>query len=103
MVVPCDALETNAPPSPGVRAQSFSGVRLFCDPVDPMDPPASSVHGIFQARILEWLPFPPPGDLLDLGIKSVSPTSPAIAGEFFTTSATWEALDLIKMSALLTL
>ena len=23
----------------------------------------SSVHGIFQARILEWLPFPPPGDV----------------------------------------
>ena len=103
MVVTCDALGANAPPSPGVRAQSLSGVRLFCDPVDPMDLPASSVHGIFQARILEWLPFPPPGDLLDPGIKPVSPASPAIAGEFFTTSATWEALDLIKMSALLTL
>ena len=23
-------------------------------------PPGSSVHEIFQARILEWLPFPPP-------------------------------------------
>ena len=23
--------------------------------------PGSSVHGIFQARILEWLPFPSPG------------------------------------------
>ena len=23
-------------------------------------PPGSSVHGILQARILEWLPFPPP-------------------------------------------
>ena len=22
---------------------------------DPMDPPGSSVHGIFQARILEWV------------------------------------------------
>ena len=25
--------------------------------------PGSSVHGISQARILEWLPFPSPGDL----------------------------------------
>ena len=25
---------------------------------DPMDPPGSSVHGILQARILEWVPMP---------------------------------------------
>ena len=33
---------------------------------NPMDcrPPGSSVHGIFQASLLEWVPFPPPGDLL---------------------------------------
>ena len=43
--------------------------------------PGSSVHGILQARILEWLPFPPPGDLPDSGIKLVS----CIAGGFFTT------------------
>ena len=28
-------------------------VRLFCDPTD-CSPPGSSVHGILQARILEW-------------------------------------------------
>ena len=28
-------------------------------------PPGSSVHGIFQARILEWLSFSTPGDLPD--------------------------------------
>ena len=37
------------------------------------------------------LPCPPPGDLLDLGIKPVALTTPALAGGFFTTSATWEA------------
>ena len=26
-------------------------------------PPGSSVHGILQARILEWVAIPPPGDL----------------------------------------
>ena len=34
---------------------------------------------------------PPPGDLPNSGTNSVSLMSPALAGEFFTTSATWEA------------
>ena len=34
------------------------------------------------------LPFPPPGDLLYPGIKSVSLASPALAGEFFTNNGT---------------
>ena len=37
------------------------------------------------------LPCPPPGDLPDPGIEPASPLSPALAGEFFTTSAIWEA------------
>ena len=28
-----------------------------------------SGHGILQARILEWAPFPPPGDLPDPGME----------------------------------
>ena len=31
-------------------------------------------HGILQARILEWKPFPSPGDLPNPGIKPRSPT-----------------------------
>ena len=31
------------------------------------------------------LPFPPPGDLPDSGIKPTSSASPALAGWFFTT------------------
>ena len=38
-------------------------------------PPGSSVHGIFQARILEWIVFPSLGDLPDPRIK---PSSPAL-------------------------
>ena len=34
--------------------QSLSCVRLFCDPVD-YSLPGSSVHGISQARTLEWV------------------------------------------------
>ena len=37
------------------------------------------------------LPFPTPGDLPDPWIKPTSLVSPALAGRFFTTSATWEA------------
>ena len=37
--------------------------------------PGSSVQGIFQARILEWVAIPSPGALPDPGIK---PTSPAL-------------------------
>ena len=36
------------------------------------------------------LPFLSPGDHLDTGIEPASFTSPALAGKFFTTSATWE-------------
>ena len=72
----------------------------LCDPMN-CSFPGSSVHGISQARILEWvaisfsresgLPFPSLGDLSDPGIES---TSPALAGRFFfffNHWATWEA------------
>ena len=67
----------------------FSCVWL-CNPMDCRSP-GSSVHGILQARILEWLPCPPQGDLPYPGTELESLTSPALAGGFFTTSATWEA------------
>ena len=38
------------------------------------------------------LPFSPPGDLPNPGIKTMSFKSPALVGGFFTTSATREAL-----------
>ena len=40
--------------SDGWGAQLLSLVWLFCDPID-YNPPGSSVHGILQARILEWV------------------------------------------------
>ena len=41
---------------------------ILCDRMD-CGPPGSTVHGILQARILEWYPFPSPGDLPDPEIK----------------------------------
>ena len=58
--------------------------------------PGSSVHGIFQARILEWLPCPRPGDFPNPGIEPSSLMSPVLAGKVFTTSTTWEALFQYK-------
>jgi len=40
------------------------------------------------------LPFPTLADLPDSRIKLTSLGSPALAGRFFTTSTTWEALSL---------
>ena len=37
-------------------------------------PPGSSVHGILQVRIPEWVAFPFPGDLPNPGIEPRSPT-----------------------------
>ena len=62
----------------------------LCDSVD-TGPPGSSVHGPLQARILEWVACPPPGDLPNPGIKPMSLMPPALASEFFTTSVIWEA------------
>ena len=39
----------------------------------------SALHEIFQARILEWLPFLSPGALPDPGIKPMSPALQADA------------------------
>ena len=48
--------------------------------------PGSSVHGIFQARILEWIALSSPGDLPDPGIEPTSLLSLTLAGRFFTSS-----------------
>ena len=53
-----------------------SGATL-CDPMD-CSLLGSSVHGILLERILEWLPWPSPGDLPDPGIE---PGSPALQAD----------------------
>ena len=60
----------------------------LCDPMD-CGLPGSSVHGILQARILQWVAMSLPGDLPDPGLNPHL-MSPVSAGGFFTTGATWE-------------
>ena len=52
---------------------------------------------ILQARIWSGFLWPPPGDLPNPGIKPTSLTSPALAGEFFSTLATCEDLGNTEM------
>ena len=54
----------------------------LCDPTD-CSLPASSIHGIFQARILDGQPFTSSGDLPNPGIE---PRSPASQADFFLLS-----------------
>ena len=61
-------------------AKSLQSCPTLCDLRD-RSPPGFPVPGILQARVLEWLPFPPPGGLANSGIE---PASPALAGRFFT-------------------
>jgi len=62
----------------------------LCDPTD-CSMPGSSVHGILQARILEWIALPSsrgssqPGGLTGLNYHH------CMAGEFFINSTSWEA------------
>ena len=73
-----------------VHAKSLQSCPTLCNPIN-CGTPGSSVRGILQARILEWVAISTPGDLPDPGIKPASLTSLDLAGRFFTTSATWEA------------
>ena len=70
-----------------------ASVMSVCDPIG-YSPPVSSAHGILQVRILKWVAMPFFRDLPDPGIELASLMSPALAGRFFTSSATSEALFL---------
>ena len=75
----------------------FSRVQLF---VTPWTVACQAPLSMRFSRQECWsgLPFPSPGDLSDPGIKPASRMSPALAGGFFTTSATWEVLVLTSSS-----
>ena len=61
----------------------------------PLHPKMEKLYtGFFRQEYWSGLPRPTPGDLPNLGIEPASLTSPALAGRLFTTSATWEALEI---------
>ena len=72
----------------------FSSYPTLCNLMD-HTPPGSSVHGILQTRILEWVAISSSrGSSQGPGIKSASLISPALAGGFFTSIALYLYFDL---------
>ena len=70
-----------------LHAQSLQSSPTLCNATD-CSLPGSSVHGILQARILEWVAISSPGDLPNPGIKPVFPVSPALQADSLTTEQT---------------
>ena len=80
-----------------VWAKSPELCPTLCDPMD-YSLPDPSAHGILQARKLKWVDVPSSmGSSQSRDQAHVSYVS-ALAGKFFTTSTTWEASIMMKMS-----
>ena len=80
--------------SKGARCHGVLRCSVVSDSCDPMDCSlqGSSVHGISQVRILEWVAIS--FSRRSFQTKRIEPASlqfSSLAGRFFTTSATWEA------------
>ena len=71
----------------------FSCVPLFTTLWNGLDcsPQAPLSMGFSRQEYWSGLPYLPPGDLPNPGIKPTSLTSASLTGRFFTTNATWEA------------
>ena len=63
----------SGPIAAAAAAKELQPCLTLCDPIDGT-PPGSSVPGILQEKILEWVAMSFSGDLPNTGIK---PTSPA--------------------------
>ena len=76
-----------------VHVQLLQSCPSLCDPLD-CNPPGFSVHGILQARILEWVVMPSsrrssqPRDITQMSF---------IAGRFFIRKATYNKLVTIVL------
>ena len=86
----------NGPPRFALQMLACGSLCNYTD----QSPPGSSVHRILQ-EYWSWLPFPPPRNLPDPGIQSTSLKSPALAGGFFTSRATWEAFQMLTIHILI--
>ena len=71
-------------------AKSLQSRAALCNPMN-CSPQALLCMRFSRQEYWRELLCPPPGDLLDLGIKPASLMSPALASGFFTTNTTWEA------------
>ena len=65
-----------------VRAKSLQQRPTLCSPLD-CRPPGSSIHGLLQTRILEWVAVSFSRGPSGPGVEPASPCSPDIAGAVF--------------------
>ena len=72
----------------------------LCDPIYSSLPSSSFLESSRQ-EYWSGLPWPSPGDLPDPRIEPLSLMSPALAGEFFTASTTWEASFSSELSSIM--
>ena len=79
-----------------VKVKLLSRVRLF---ETPWTVACHAPLSMEFSRQEYWSGVPIPGDLPNPGIQPVSLASPALAGGFFTTSTTWEALPFLILLA----
>ena len=70
----------------------FSCVQLIVTPWTVAYRIVALCMGFSRQEYWSGLPFPTPGHLPNPEIRPTSLMSPALAGGFFITSATWEAL-----------
>ena len=76
-----------------VHAKSLWLCPTLCDPMN-CSPPGSSIHGVLQARILEWVAMP--SDLPNPGIKPVSPAVPTLQADSLPLSHRESPLDFFR-------
>ena len=77
---------------PCVHAQLYP---TLCDPMDYIAHQAPLSMGFSRQEYWSELPFPPPGELPNPGIKPASPVSPASADGFFTTEPPEKSLGTL--------
>ena len=96
-VAPKKGKQENEKPSVIMCVKVTQSCPILCNPMDCIAYQALLSMEFSRKEYCNGLSFHLPGDLPDLGIKLASLISPALAGRFFTTSATWGHLGAFKM------
>ena len=81
-----------------VHAKWLQSCQTLCNPMD-SNPPGSSVHGILQARVLEWVAMPSSIASPRLRDRTYISYVSCIGGGFFTTRATCTLLQMYMLKS----
>ena len=78
-----------------IFSKSVKSVKVLVTQSCPPPQRGSSVHGILQARVLEWSPFPSPGNLPAPGIE---PVSPALQADSLPNEVSGKHLNILNVN-----